>query len=144
MTLLVFSAIGVISPFLPYISIFDESVSGWDSREVFSEYEEFSASPVLVLLGSMVALVFAIVVVANQNKGQPTSKAGAGTTVLISGLVTLGSGGMAYNSWDEILAYEGLFANQGVGLWLGVICGLAITIIGIVMLAVPKVTQGSQ
>jgi hypothetical protein len=143
-TLVVFSALGVLSPFLPYISVFDESINGWDSREVFSDYDEFSASPVLILLGSIVTLVLGIVVINNQNQGKATSKAGVGVTTLIAGLVTLGSAGMAYNSWDEILYYEDVLANQGIGLWLGVVCGLAATIIGIVALAVPKVTQGVQ
>jgi hypothetical protein len=149
-TLVVFSAIGVISPFLPYITDYYDyylgkiSFSGWDSRDVFSAYDEFSGSPVLILLGSLVTLVFGIVVIANQNQSKATNKVAVGVTTLIAGLVTLGAGGMAYNSWDEILIIDGSSANQGIGLWLGVVCGLAATIIGIVALAVPKVTQGAR
>jgi len=140
----VFAAIGAITPFLPYISDDYDSLSGWDSREWFSQYDEFSGSPILVLLGSLAALVLAIVIIANQNKSTPTNKTGVGVGILISGIVAMVSAGMAYSSWDSILVEEGLFAEQGVGLWLGALCGLAVTILGIVTLTVPKVTQGNQ
>ena len=143
-TLLVFSAIGVLSPFLPFVSDDFDSVNGWDSREIFDAYDEFSASPILILLGCLAALIFSIVIIANQNQGKPTNKSAAGVTVLIAGVVALGSGGMAYSSWDSILQYEGYVASQGIGLWLSVVCGLAIMIMGIVALASPKFTQGSQ
>jgi hypothetical protein len=143
-TTLVFAAIGAITPFLPYVSDGYDSYSGWDSREWFSEFEEFSASPLLVFLGSLAALVLAIVIIANQNKSTPTNKTGVGVGILISGIVAMGSAGLAYSSWDSILVDLGLVAEQGVGLWLGALCGLAVTILGIVTLAVPKVTQGNQ
>lgn len=143
-TLLVFAAIGVISPFLPFVSDDYDSVSGWDSRRVFEFYDESSITPILILLGSIVALIFSIVIISNQNQGKPTNKQAAGVTVLIAGIVVLASGGMAYSSWDTILQREGEYANQGVGLWLSVVCGLAITILGIVALASSKFTQGSR
>lgn len=143
-TTLVFAAVGAITPFLPYISDDYNSINGWDSRKAFSDYGEFSASPLLVFVGALAALVLAIVIINNQNKSMPTNKTGVGVGILISGIITVGSAGIAYSSWDSILVYEGLVAEQGVGLWLGAVCGLAVTILGIVTLAVPKVTQGIQ
>jgi len=141
-TLLIFAAIGSISPFLPYVSDVVDSINGWDSRDIFSAYEGFSAGPLLVLFGSLVALVVSIVIISNQNAGKRTGKVGTGVLTLVFGLVSLGGAGTAYQAWDSILVYEGEAANQGVGLWLGALSGLAVTVLGIIVLSVSKVTEG--
>jgi len=143
-TLLVFAALGVLSPFLSYVNLdyYDESVSGWDSQEVFSEYDEFSNSPLLVMLGSLLILGIAIAVVVNQNQGRATNKVAVGVTTLVTGAVVALCAGMAYSSWDSILQYEGEVGSQGIGMWIGAVSGVASVVIGIVMLTVSKVTQG--
>jgi hypothetical protein len=42
---------------------------------------------------------------------------------------------------DNALKYVDESGSMGIGLWLGIISGLAITIIGIIILASPKATQ---
>ena len=152
-TLLVFAALGAISPFLTYVS-FDEyafydeyfdglTVSGWDSQEVFDAYGETSSGPTLVLVGSLVVLGLAIAVIVNQNNGKRVNKTGFGVGTLVSGLVVAGSAGISFSAWDSILNQELLVASQGAGLFIGAVSGIAAVVIGIVMLTVPKVTQGS-
>ena len=149
-TLLIFAALGAISPFLTYISGYDYyweetfAFTGWESQDVFSDYEEFSNGPTFVLLGSLVALGLAIAIIVNQNNSKTVNKTGFGVGTLVSGVIVALSAGISYTAWDTILRDEGSSADQGVGLWLGAVSGVAILIIGIVMLTVPKVTQGSQ
>lgn len=149
-TLLIFAALGAISPFLTYISGYDyyweETVaySGWDSQDVFSNYDEFSNGPTFVLLGSLVALGLAIAVIVNQNNSKAVNKTGFGVGTLVAGVVVALSAGISYSAWDTILREDGSSADQGIGLWLGAVSGVATLIIGIIMLTVPKVTQGSR
>jgi hypothetical protein len=141
-TLLIFAAVGAVCPFLPYVTSPYGSVNGWNSIEVFENWNEFSASPVLVLLSSLLSLGIAIGLVSNQNRGVVTNQIVAGVGTLVSGIVATASAGLAYSSWDSILSLDGSGASIGVGLSLGIICGLAVAIIGIVILTVPKVTGG--
>ena len=140
--LLVFAILGVINPFLPYISYYGEAVNGWDSVDAFKYYGEFSNGPLISLIGSAIALVVALVIIIAQNGGKKSNKAALGVITLVVGLVVLGSAGASFNAWDAILEYEGEAADQGIGLFFAAASGLAQLILGIVILASPRVTQG--
>ena len=140
-TLLVFACLGFIGPFLPFLTIYDESLKGWDLPEVLRDYEEFSAGPTWIVIGSIVAAVCALVIIVNMNKGANSNQVAVGTCSLIAGIAVLGASGATYTALDNALKNEGESGSIGIGLWLGIISGLAITIIGIVILASPKATQ---
>ena len=143
-TLLVFACLGPIGTFLPFLTIpyYDESLKGWDSIEVLRENtEEFSAGPYWIVFGSIVAAICALVILVNMNKGANSNRVALGTCSLIAGLVVLGASGATYTALDNALEYDGISGSIGIGLWLGNISGLAIVILGIVILASPKATQ---
>ena len=142
-TLLVFACLGFIGPFLPFLTFpfYDESLKGWDAPEVLRDYEEFSAGPTWIVIGSIVAAVCALVIIVNMNKGANSNRVAVGTCSLIAGIAVLGASGATFTALDNALKYEGESGSIGIGLWLGIISGLAITIIGIVILASPKATQ---
>lgn len=141
-TLLVFSALGLISPFLAYITDDYDSISGWDSRQYFSDYGEFSAGPILVLIGSVVSLIVAIAVIVGQSNGKPANRVVAGIASIVAGVLTAGSVGLSYQAWDNILIYEGFYANEGAGLWTGIVSGIGSVVLGIILLAVTSATRG--
>ena len=142
-TLLVFACLGFIAPFLPFLTItyYDENVKGWDVPEVLRYYEEFSTGPTWIVIGSIVAAMCALVIIVNMNKGANSNRVALGTCSLIAGIAVLGAAGATYSALDNVLKYEGDSGTMGIGLWLGIISGLAITILGIVILTSPKSTQ---
>ena len=127
-TLLVFACLGFIAPFLPFLTIeyYDENLKGWDAPELLRYYEEFSTGPTWIVI---------------MNKGANSNRVAVGTCSLIAGIAVLGAAGATYSALDNILKYEGDSGTMGIGLWLGIISGLAITILGIVILTSPKSTQ---
>lgn len=146
-TMLVIAIIGFITPWLPYIpgecdysGDCYSSISGWESREAFSLYEEFSAGPFLVLFGALVVVGLSIAVLVSQGQGKAINRVAVGVPSIVGGLVAVVGASLSYNAWDSILRYEGAAANQGVGLWLGIIAGLGMVVMGILMLAVAKLT----
>ena len=142
-TLLVFACLGFIAPFLPFLTIpyYDENVKGWDVPEALRYYEEFSTGPTWIVIGSIVAALCALVIIVNMNKGANSNRVAVGTCSLIAGIAVLGAAGATYSALDNVLKYEGDSGSMGIGLWLGIISGLAITILGIVILTSPKSTQ---
>ena len=142
-TLLVFACLGFIAPFLPFLTIpyYDENVKGWDVPEVLRDYEEFSTGPTWIVIGSIVAAMCALVIIVNMNKGANSNRVAVGTCSLIAGIAVLGAAGATYSALDNVLKYEDASGTMGIGLWLGIISGLAITILGIVILTSPKSTQ---
>ena len=142
-TLLVFACLGFIAPFLPFLTIpyYDENVKGWDAPELLRWYEEFSTGPTWIVIGSIVAAICALVIIVNMNKGANSNRVAVGTCSLIAGIAVLGAAGATYSALDNVLKYEGDSGTMGIGLWLGIISGLAITILGIVILTSPKSTQ---
>ena len=142
-TLLVFACLGFIAPFLPFLTspYSDENLKGWDAPEVLREFEEFSTGPTWIVIGSIVAAMCALVIIVNMNKGANSNRVAVGTCSLIAGIAVLGAAGATYSALDNVLKYEGDSGTMGIGLWLGIISGLAITILGIVILTSPKSTQ---
>ncbi len=142
-TLLVFACLGFIAPFLPFLTIpyYDENVKGWDVPEVLRYYEEFSTGPTWIVIGSIVAAMCALVIIVNMNKGANSNRVALGTCSLIAGIAVLGASGATFTALDNVLKYEDARGSIGIGLWLGIISGLAITILGIVILTSPKATQ---
>jgi hypothetical protein len=141
-TLLVFSIVGAISTWLPYLTDdYGDSLKGWDSRDPLEYWGEFSAGPVFIIVGTVVSAIIALVIITNQNQAKNSNRVACGVFTLLSGLAVLGAGGATYIALDTALQNEGITANQGIGLWLGSLSGLAITIIGILILALPKATQ---
>lgn len=142
-TLLVFACLGFIGPFLPFLTDpdWDESLKGWDAPEVLRELDEFSAGPTWIVIGSIVAAVCALVIIVNMNKGANSNQVAVGTCSLIAGIAVLGASWATFTALDNALKYVDESGSMGIGLWLGIISGLAITIIGIVILASPKSTQ---
>ena len=145
-TLLVFACLGFIAPFLPFLTFpdYDENFNGWDVPEVLRYYEEFSTGPTWIVIGSIVAAICALVIIVNMNKGANSNRVAVGTCSLIAGIAVLGAGVMTYNALDNFVEYlreYGESGDIGIGLWLGIISGVAITILGIVILTSPKATQ---
>jgi len=142
-TLLVFACLGFIGTYLPFLTFpySDESLKGWDAPELLRYYGEFSAGPTWIVLGSIAAAICALVIIVSMNKGANSNRVALGTCSLIAGLVVLGASGATYTALDNALEYEGGSGSIGIGLWLGNISGLAIVILGIVILASPKATQ---
>ena len=142
-TLLVFACLGFIGTYLPFLTIpyYDENLNGWDVPEVLREYMEFSAGPTWIVIGSIVAAICALVIIVNMNKGANSNRVAVGTCSLIAGIAVLGASGATFTALDNVLKYEGESGSIGIGLWLGCVSGLAITILGIVILAAPKATQ---
>ena len=142
-TLLVFAALGIIGTFLPFLTIpyYEESLKGWDAPEILRDYDEFSAGPTWIVLGSIVAAICALVIIVNMNNGTNSNRVALGILSLIAGIAVLGAGGATYSALDNILIYEDEIGSMGIGLWLGCLSGLAITILGILILALPKATQ---
>lgn len=141
-TLLVLGVIGAISPFMPYVTGEGESASGWQSKDFLTEAEKFSAGPVIVLIGSIVAAIIAGVIISNQKNGKATNKAGIGAACLVSGVATALAAGGTYNALDELFAEMEVTVSQGIGLSLSAICGIGIVIIGIIIFAKDSITQG--
>ena len=145
-TLLVFACLGFIAPFLPFLTdpYSDEKLKGWDAPEVLREFEKFSTGPTWIVIGSIVAAICALVIIVNMNKGANSNQVAVGTCSLIAGIAVLGAGVMTYNALDNFVEYlreYGESGDIGIGLWLGIISGVAITILGIVILTSPKATQ---
>jgi putative copper export protein len=142
-TLLVFAALGIIGTFLPFLTIpyYEESLKGWDAPEILRDYGEFSAGPTWIVLGSIVAAICALVIIVNMNNGTNSNRVALGILSLIAGIAVLGASGATYSALDNILIYEDEIGSMGIGLWLGCLSGLAITILGILILALPKATQ---
>jgi len=142
-TLLVFAFLGFIGTFMPFLSFpFDESLTGWGTVEILREnYTEFSAGPYWIVLGSIAAAICALVIIANMNKGANSNQVALGTCSVIAGIAVFGASWATYKALDNALRYGGETATIGIGLWLGIISGLAIGILGIVILASPKATQ---
>ena len=144
--LLVMAIAGFVSTFLPYLTVHDYdygdyNIKGWDVAKLLKEYQEFSAGPILILIGSILAAIGALVVIVNMNSGKNSNRVILGIGTIIAGLVVLGSGGATYAALDNILQLEGASGTEAVGLWLGCLAGLTITIRGIVILVSPKATQ---
>ncbi len=116
-------------------------IKGWDSRDPLEYWREFSAGPIFIIVATVISAIIALVIITNQNQAKNLNQASCGVFTLLSGLAILGAGGATFNALDTALQNEGIAANQGVGLWLGCLSGLAITILGIVILAAPKATQ---
>ena len=143
-TLLVFACLGFIGTYLPFLTFpyNDGSLKGWDSVEVLRDgTEEFSAGPYWIVFGSIAAAICALVILVNMNKSTNSNRVALGTCSLIAGIAVLGAAGATYSALDNVLKYEGDSGSMGIGLWLGIISGLAITILGIVILTSPKSTQ---
>jgi len=145
-TLLVFACLGFIAPFLPFLTdpYSDENLKGWDAPEGLREFEEFSTGPTWIVIGSIVAAICALVIIVNMNKGANSNQVAVGTCSLIAGIAVLGAGVMTYNALGNVIEYfreYGESGDIGIGLWLGIISGVAITILGIVILTSPKATQ---
>lgn len=141
-TLLVFAIAGAVSTWLPYLTDdYGESLKGWDSRDPLKYWGEFSAGPIWILVGTIISAIIALAIIANQNQGKNSNRSACGVFTLLSGLAILGAGGATYNALDTALQNEGIVANEGIGLWIGCGTGLAIAILGIVILASPKATQ---
>ena len=141
-TLLVFAIVGAISTWLPYLTDdYGDSLKGWDSRDPLEYWGEFSAGPIFIIVGTVISAIIALVIITNQNQAKNSNQAACGVFTLLSGLVILGAGGATLIALDTALQNEGITANQGIGLWLGCLSGLAITILGILILALPKATQ---
>ena len=141
-TLLVFAIVGAISTWLPYLTDdYGDSLKGWDSRDPLEYWGEFSAGPIFIIVGTVISAIIALVIITNQNQAKNSNQAACGVFALLSGLAVLGAGGATYTALDTVLKYEEISANQGIGLWLGCLSGLAITILGILILALPKATQ---
>lgn len=146
-TLAVFAALASISPWLAYLSADGESGNGWDVQDGLKEFEKFASGAIFILISGLVALGIAIALIARLKQGQTItdgSRKGLGTATLVAGIVMLLSGGATYNALDEVLQDAGETANQGIGLWLGCAMGLAIAIMGIVILAKPSTTAGRK
>jgi hypothetical protein len=144
-TTIVFASLAVISPWMPYLSSDGTSVSGWTTASEILDYEErFSAGPALVLITGIIALASGITIVTKQNRGQAANRQGLGLAILISGIVMMVSAAVTYNILDELARNEGIFVETGLGLSLGVITGIAILVMGIIVLAKPSVTQGRK
>lgn len=143
-TLLVFGIIGGISPFLTYVSNDDDSASGWQAKDFLSDAEMFSAGPLLVLLGSIAAAVIAGIIISNQKSGKSTNKVGAGFACLIAGGTAALAVGGTYNALDELFYEADVAVNQGIGMTLGALSGIAVVIIGIIIFAKDSITQGNK
>ena len=151
-TLVVIAVIGAISPWLPYIP--DgypyqtgggyASISGWRSRWYFDRYAQITAGPILVLLGSLVALGLGIAVLVSQSQSKPINKVAVGVPTIVGGLMVMLGAGISYNAWDTILEIEDVTSNQGVGLLIGLVAGVGLIVMGILMLTVRKLTQGTS
>jgi uncharacterized membrane protein HdeD (DUF308 family) len=130
---------------MPYLSSDGTSVSGWTTASEILDYEErFSAGPALVLITGIIALASGITIVTKQKRGQAANRQGLGLAILISGIVMMVSAAMTYNILDEIARNEGIFVETGLGLSLGILTGIAILVMGIIVLAKPTVTQGRK
>jgi len=146
-TLTVFAALACISPWLAYLSADGDSGNGWDVQDGLKDFDKFSSGAILILISGLVALGVATGLIMRLKQGQPISagnRKGLGITTLVAGIVMLLSGGATYNALDEVLQEAGEYADQGIGLWLGCVMGLAITIMGIVILSKPSVTAGRK
>ena len=141
-TLLVFGCLGFLGTWMPYLTGFDESLSGWGSVEVLRESSDaFSGGAYWIFIVSIGAAFCASVIISNMNKGANSNRVALGTCSLIAGIIVFGAGLATYTALDNELRYYNESASIGIGLSLGIISGLAIVILGIVILASPKATQ---
>ena len=145
--MLIVAAIGLITPWLAYIPEvcnyeYGEcySFSGWKSRDVFSQYDESGVGPFLVLFGSLIVAGLSIAVLVAQGQKKAIPRVAIGAPSLVGGLISLAGVGISWQAWNSILQYEGVRLDPDIGLWLGIIAGLGMVVMGILMLAIPKLT----
>lgn len=137
-SLLIASAVGIISTFLPWLSGNGDSANGWKVREAMVEAELFSAGAILVIMGSVATLIMASVLLSTNGKGNATNRIGLGIGLLISGLLMAGGVGATYNDLSDYFTQDAVSEILAAGWYLGALIGFATAAAGIVaMLAKP-------
>lgn len=144
-TLIVFAAVGAVSPWLPWIKDgYDNSINGWDSQKALGYLDKFSSGTTISLAASVCALVAGLSIYSRQRNtsATPMSKTGIGWLILVSGLSSLLGAGATYNGWDEAATDAGETLGEGIGMQFTAISGLAVLIMGIVALSGQNFVRG--
>lgn len=128
--------VGVLSTFLPYMKDEFDSVSGWDSTNILSEYDQYSSGTLMILLFSAAVLIAGLMHFSGGGSRQKAKSQGVSSIVV--GFFCLGAAHATYLGWDAAAKEEGVYVEIGMGLYLGYLVGLGIMVIGILCLAVPN------
>lgn len=128
--------VGVLSTSLPYMKDEIDSVSGWDSSNILSEYDQYSSGTLMILLFSAAVLIAGLMHFFGGGSRQKAKSQGVSSIVV--GLFCLGAAHATYLGWDAAAKEEGVYVEIGMGLYLGYLVGLGIMVIGILCLAVPN------
>lgn len=129
-------AIGAISTFLPYMTDDYDSVNGWDSASILSDYGQFSSGTIMILLFSVAILIAGLMHFSGSGSRQKAKTQGWSSIVV--GVFCIGAAQATYSGWDAAAKEEGVYVQAGLGLYLGYLVGLAIIVIGILCLVVPN------
>ena len=128
--------VGAISTFLPYMKDEFDSVSGWDSSSILSDYEQFSSGTIMILLFSISVLIAGLMHFSGSGSRQKAKSQGWSSIVV--GFLCIGAAQATYSGWDAAAKEEGVYVETGLGLYLGYLVGIGIMAIGILCLAVPN------
>lgn len=129
-------AIGALSTFLPYMKDEFDSVSGWDSSSILSDYGQYSSGTIMILLFSAAVLIAGLMHFSGSGARQKAKSQGVSSIVV--GFFCLGAAHATYLGWDAAAKEEGVYVEIGMGLYLGYLVGVGIMVIGILCLAVPN------
>lgn len=129
-------AIGVLSTFLPYMKDEFDSVSGWDSSGILSDYDQYSSGTIMIMLFSLAVLIAGLMHFSGSGARQKAKSQGVSSIVV--GFFCLGAAHATYLGWDAAAKEEGVYVETGLGLYLGYLVGLGIMVIGVLCLAVPN------
>jgi len=151
-TMMIAGALGIISTFLPWLSIpwqyfFDYTsvnANAWDVRTWLTEKELFSAGPILVVVGSIAVLVMAFAILSANNQGRSANPIGLGVGFILSGLFIAGGVGATYDAVDAAIGYD--FPSWGsellgAGFAISAILSVAVIVAGILTLTIKSLTN---
>lgn len=129
-------AIGALSTFLPYMKDEFDSVNGWDSSSVLSDYDQYSSGTLLILLFSLAVLIAGLMHFSGSGSRQKAKSQGWSSIVV--GVFCFGAAHATYLGWDAAAKEEGVYVEIGMGLYLGYLVGIGILVIGILCLTKPN------
>lgn len=149
-TMMIAGALGIISTFLPWLATSDESyfdyesINAWGVRDGLMKEEQFSAGPILVVVGIIAVLVMAFAILSANNQGRSANPIGLGVGFILSGLFIAGGVGATYDAVDAAIGYD--FPSWGsellgAGFAISAILSVAVIVAGILTLTIKSLTN---
>lgn len=146
--LLIAGALGVLAPYLPYLSFEEIDISGWNSREFTGYYDLYSQGPAVTLFLSLVCLAAGVGLslpaaglVAGPSEGLRLTN---GIVSIVAAVALMINAAVVFSAIDEAAQLDGVLVEMGFGWALTIISSLVIATMGILILSVGSVFRNKK